>query len=351
MRLVPIKHLKEDSCIAINVINNEGKLLLKGGQKISSRGIETLTNVGVSYVYIRDEYCFNNDPPKYMTDIDKMYELIGKLRGIANRIITGKSSRNDLILATSLAEQIVTSMLLVKDTFKISYEPSKLVVNSTVEQTIYVAIMSTALGAKMGLSNERLVKLCLSALLKDTALVSSKMNGGNRNSYKLHPSIGYEYLKKTYNIDEEILQGILQHHERSDGSGYPNKLKGPEICEFAKIISIVECFYELKSDHSLLERSHGVFEGTLKKILRSFDTKVLGYFLKNTEVFTLDTLVRLNNEDLAVIIKNGIENPFKPTIRIVQSKKFSEGEILDLQEHNQLSIRNIEYYVPSSKKS
>lgn len=351
MRLVPVKHLREDSYIAINVINNDGKLLLKGGQKISSRGIETLMNVGVSYVYIRDEYCFNNDSPKYMTNIDEIYHVIGKLRDIANKIIVGKANRNDLLTATSIAEQIVTNMLLVKDDFKITYEPSKLVVNSIVEQTIYVAIMSTALGVKMDLSKEQLVKLCLSALLKDTALISPNMNHGSQIAYKAHPAIGYAYLKKTYNIDEEILQGVLQHHERSDGSGFPNRLKDAEICEFAKIISIIECFYELKSDHALLERSHGVFEGTLKKLLKSFNVRILGYFLKNAEVFTLDTLVRLNNEDLAVIIKNGIDNPFKPTIKIIRSKQFSEGTVLDLQKHKELSIRNIEYYVSNPKKS
>ena len=56
MRLVPVQNLKENSQIAINIIDNEGRFLLKEGQKITPQGIQILNRLGVAYVYINDEY-------------------------------------------------------------------------------------------------------------------------------------------------------------------------------------------------------------------------------------------------------------------------------------------------------
>lgn len=342
MRLVPVTHLKENSCIAINVIDNEGRFMLKGGQKITKQGIQILNNLGVSYVYILDEYCFNKNPHSNTTKLETIFQHIVSLKEIGERIITGTSGSQDIRRATEVATEIVEEMLLLPKEAKIFYEPSKLVVNSVVEQTIYIAMMATILGVRMNLSKEQLIKLCLAALLKDVALLSPKIAMGS--SYKTHPMVAYNYLKEVYHLDEDILQGILQHHELCDGSGYPNKLKGYQICTFAKIIGLVDCFYEIKSSHAYLDSTEMLFEVKLKQILRKFDNEMITYFIRNAEIFTLDTLIRLTNDDLAVIHANNSQNPFKPVIRIIRSDIYTEGEIIHLHDSN-LSIKNIEYYV------
>lgn len=344
MRLVPVKRLKENSEIAINIINNDGKLMLKEGQKITSRGIEILEKLGIEYVYINDEYCFHNKQGKYTMKIESLYKNIKGLEYIANKVINGQAGSEELREAMLIATQFVDDVILVQDNLKISYEPNKLTVNSIIEQTIYVAIMAVILGAKMELSREKLIKLCLATLLKDIALLSPKAGKHSEYAYKQHPILGYEYLKKNYALDEEILQAVLHHHERFDGLGYPNKLKGEEISSLASIISIVDTFYEIKVNHTMLGDNERVFEDNIKKILRGFDIKVLGYFLKNVEVFTLDTMVILNNGDIGVIIENNEKNPFKPIVKIVKSDNGLEGEIIDFHENKNLSISYITYY-------
>lgn len=348
MRLVPVKYLKENSCIAINIVDNDGRFMLKEGQKITAHGINILKKLGVSYVYITDEYCFNHTSTK-STQIEHIYEHIIKLKSIAYRVIDGTSNSEDLLTATNIASDIVDDMLLLPNDFKISYEPNKLVVNCVIEQTIYVAMMATALGIKMQLSKPQLVNLCLSALLKDIALLSPKINSDNAVSYKTHPAVAYSYLKSTYNLDEEILLGILHHHEYVNGCGYPSGLKGDQICRFARIISLVDCFYTLKSNHELLDNQETLFEAKMKKILTQFDLEMINYFIHYANVFTLDTLVRLTNNDLAVIYQNSSLNPFKPVIKIIQSSKYQEGEIINLMETPHLVIKNIEYYVEELK--
>lgn len=341
MRLVPVKQLRHNTNIAIDVIDNEGRLMLKEGQKITEQGIQILNRLGVSFVYINDEYCFHSHSKKQTAEIKNIYSYIAVLKNIGERISTGVSRPEDVERATEIATQIVEDMLRLPDDFKISYEPSKLKVTSIIEQGIYVAMMSTALGVKMKMPKVQLIKLCLTALLKDIALVAPKLKGNND---KLHPQIAYDYLKSTYNLDQEILQGVLQHHEYYDGTGYPNKLQGKEISTFARIICLVDSFYEIKLNHEEFNVTETLFEVKIKKLLMKFDNEMISYFIRNAEVFNLDTLIRLNNDDLAVVYKNNEVNPFKPIIRIIRSLCYKEGAIINLQE-SKLAIKGIEYYV------
>ena len=54
-----------------------------------------------------------------------------------------------------------------------------------------------------------------------------------------HPQVGFDILKDL-NFQWPIAQTIYQHHERLDGSGYPNHLKGDSICLEAKILAVAD---------------------------------------------------------------------------------------------------------------
>ncbi len=57
-----------------------------------------------------------------------------------------------------------------------------------------------------------------------------------------HPRIGAEITKKVHFITSDIIAGILQHHEKLDGSGYPQRLKNGEIDLFGRIIAVADVF-------------------------------------------------------------------------------------------------------------
>ncbi len=344
MRLVPVGCLKENTVIAIDVINSDGRILLKRNQRISKFGIDTLNRLGVTHVYIRDEFCYNNDD-RYTVDLCKFSESIIKLKQIASKVSSGTSGEADIKAAYDVARKIVLDLNKYGNDFKIVYEPSKMIVNSLVERCIYVAIMSTALGFKMKLRPEQLIKLCLAALLKDVALFSPKIKAMDENVYYHHPLSGYQHLKENYNLDEDILNAVLHHHELKDGTGFPNKLTGNDICQFARIIGVIDKFYEIKSSHEMLSGAQDTFESALQSIVKMYDTEVLSYFFKETEIFTLDTLVRLNSGDIAVIMQNNSSNILRPVIKIIKSNYFRSGEEIELQKYSKLKIESIVYYV------
>ncbi len=63
-----------------------------------------------------------------------------------------------------------------------------------------------------------------------------------QESVRLHPQTGLNILSRLQTSDEEIVQCIMQHHERLDGTGYPNRLKGPEVGILGRMCAVADSY-------------------------------------------------------------------------------------------------------------
>jgi len=121
----------------------------------------------------------------------------------------------------------------------------------TYTHSVNVLLYSIALGRHMGLSDEDVIALGNAALLHDVgksmvdpAILNypGNLSADQREAIKRHPSYGCEILRK-YNVaDQVILDVVIHHHEKMDGSGYPDGLKGDQISLFARILAVVDAF-------------------------------------------------------------------------------------------------------------
>lgn len=96
-------------------------------------------------------------------------------------------------------------------------------------------------------------------------------NNITQNEYKIikeHPKYGYELFKY---LDEDIAEIIYQHHEKIDGSGYPNNLKNEEIRDEAKILSIAEVFATMNNKRPY--RNKPGFEKACQELRKHQGTK------------------------------------------------------------------------------
>ncbi|NLL06575.1 MAG: HD domain-containing protein [Clostridiaceae bacterium] len=116
--------------------------------------------------------------------------------------------------------------------------------------------ISCELARTMGLSENDIDDLRYAAILHDIGKIGisasilnkrEKLTDEEFDEIKKHPYIAYNILK---DIDflKNGLNGILQHHERYDGKGYPNGLKGEEICIFGRILCVADAFDAMTSD-------------------------------------------------------------------------------------------------------
>jgi diguanylate cyclase (GGDEF)-like protein len=122
--------------------------------------------------------------------------------------------------------------------------------SETEEHTIRIKYLSMRLGNKLGLTKEKLDELELLSSLHDIGKIGisehilmkpSKLTDEEWTIMKTHTDIGYRIASSNPDF-AHIANKILAHHERYDGTGYPNQLKGEEIPLLSRIINIVDSF-------------------------------------------------------------------------------------------------------------
>ncbi|MCR5136253.1 MAG: HD domain-containing protein [Oscillospiraceae bacterium] len=125
-----------------------------------------------------------------------------------------------------------------------------------------VARYTAMLARELGIDEETVEKYYRIALLHDIGKVGVPQEILNKNGkltdeefdiIKSHTSQGYEALKQI-TIMPELAIGAQAHHERPDGHGYPNHLKGDEIPRVAQIIAVADCFDAMYSDRPYRKR-------------------------------------------------------------------------------------------------
>jgi HD-GYP domain-containing protein (c-di-GMP phosphodiesterase class II) len=106
---------------------------------------------------------------------------------------------------------------------------------------------------------------------------------------KLHPGIGYKILEPIKEL-KEVVNGVKYHHEKWDGSGYPEGLKGEEIPMIARIISVADTYDAMTTNRPY---QNAMKPDYVKEKIRGFagiryDRKIVNAFLKAYEAGRMD---------------------------------------------------------------
>ncbi len=125
--------------------------------------------------------------------------------------------------------------------------------------SINVSIYTLSLGSFLGITGKELEVLGMSAVLHDLGKSKIDYEIINKNGkltdeeftqMKHHPAYGHEIALSLGIEDERILSGIRHHHEKIEGGGYPDNLKGSQISQFARIIGVCDVFDALSTKRS-----------------------------------------------------------------------------------------------------
>ncbi len=132
-----------------------------------------------------------------------------------------------------------------------SIKESRSIGSYTIAHSLNVAAISVLIAKKIGYSFEEISEIGLSAVLhdigkrfigEDIIYKEGTLSEGERAWVKMHSRFGEIFLKHIYpDINEDIINGVLYHHERLDGTGYPEALS-VRIPYIAKIIAVADVF-------------------------------------------------------------------------------------------------------------
>jgi HD-GYP domain-containing protein (c-di-GMP phosphodiesterase class II) len=217
---------------------------------------------------------------------------------------------------------------------------------------INVMIYSLKIGTGLKYPVEELLELGLAALLYDIGFFripenitgkNSKLTETELNTVKKHTEIGKNILYQFHAEHPMLSRVAYEHHERTNGSGYPGGLKEDAICEYATITGLADTFDAMI--HNRPHRKALAQYFSVKELIVSknslFSAKLIKVFLDEMGIFPVGSYVRLNNMETGRVISNSRIHPLKPTVKMIlnsRGEKLPEETIIKLEGHPVLYV-------------
>jgi hypothetical protein len=221
-----------------------------------------------------------------------------------------------------------------------------------VTNLINVSILSAKVGTGLGYYGQEHHRLVLAGLVHDIGLFavpqsvvtkSGRLTQDERALIEQHPELGYQLVRKAGSSWEWLAQVVRQAHERWNGQGYPNKLKGRQISELAQIIGVVDVFDALVTPRPYRRRffPHEAVRELIVAERLAFPREVIKALVEQFSAYPLGTLVRLTTGEIGTVVAINAEYPLRPVVEIVGSgakEGPKEARRLDLSHSPLVSI-------------
>lgn len=324
MRKIPIAYALEGMHLGRTIIDSEGHVMLRAGVCLDEYYIKRLYEIGVNYVYIFD--------PDF-EGIEEEDVISEETRITTVKLVKKSFSKlqQDRKLNTVALRKVVNNILdeiLDNNNVLMTITDISTLDNVIFYHLVSVCTLSIMTGITLGYNESRLKELGIGALLHDIGksrinqeIVKRQGNLSEEEYAELcgHPEIGYQIIKQ-YN-DMSLLSAHIayQHHERWDGKGYPRKLQGNDIHEYARIVMVANTYDNLMTDRpnrppyqvnqaiKLLKHMSGIY----------FDPRIVTAVVANIATYPVGSFIKLNTGEIGIVSQNNPENPQRPVIRIV----------------------------------
>ncbi len=255
-----------------------------------------------------------------------------------------KDTQFDLPVVKKAIEPMVRSIVRNPDAYIwLTYLKS---INSyTYHHAISCSVWAVAFGRHLGLPAHMLNSLAIGCFLFDIGkgkLPKSLLNSDKQvtpqefETIKQHVPYGLEIIKKHKRVDKDIIDIIKTHHERHDGSGYPQQLKDDRIPLFGRIAGLVDVYDAITSPRPFCnpvpayEAIASLYE--LRGV--AFQTELIEQFIQVVGIYPVGSLVELSNNTVGVVIAQSEYYRLRPQIMVLldeEKRLLEEFYIVDLK--------------------
>jgi len=214
------------------------------------------------------------------------------------------------------------------------------------EHSVNLSVLMSIFGKSIQMPKEIMQDGIIGALLHDIGKVfipDEVLNKPGRLSeeefdiMKKHVIFGKELLIKTKGVPELSILIMGQHHERLDGSGYPDGLKGNDISPYGKMVAIVDVYDAITADrcyHKGMTPTQGI-----KKLLEwsdfHLDRNLVNQFIQCLGIYPVGSLVLLESGRVGIVIEANEQDQRLPVLRLMYHSRFHsfiKTEIIDLSQ-------------------
>ncbi len=343
-RFVATRLLESGMKVDQSIIDGTGRVLIARGAFLDDYLIQALRKLGISGVYIREgaeevdaSLVMAEDEPVAPATLEKIEKLkvpdrtkVQLNESVRARVAEGVSylfsntESSDLDKATKNIADDLMNAINENDALAVDISVLKVSDEYTFKHSVDVATMAMIIAKKTGMSKQEVYDIGIAGLLHDigkSKIPNEILNKAGKLTdeefaiMKLHPVYGYRILEKNKSLTENIKLGVLQHHEKINGKGYPMGVEVEQISTFAKIISVVDIYDALvterpyKSGFSPRDAVEMIMAMTAE-----LDMDALKGFLGSVILYPVGSTVELSNGERARVVENFEETILRPTV-------------------------------------
>ena len=324
MTLVEISDLKPGMVVNKDVDDlKSGAVLVKNGTVLNRRLILLMKNLGIRRVETLDEEIFLKEHPEERLIInfevlsDKAEKVFSNIKYGKKIMISEISEEMDMLIVELIKNNNILGRLRELEERD----------DYTFNHSMNVCMLSTMVGKWLGYNQVELKQLSLAGLFHDIGKLRisddiinkpGKLTEEEFEIIKKHPIYGYNCINEAVGISKNVALGVLQHHEREDGQGYPYGVSGDKIHEFAKVIGICDIYDAMTSDRVYKKKESPFYvaehldEGSFKNL----DPKITRMFLDNISKFYVGNVVKLSNGEVGEIVYVHPHEATKPIVKV-----------------------------------
>ncbi|OMG56351.1 phosphodiesterase [Azonexus hydrophilus] len=318
----------------IDIAKGQDVLVQAGAAEENFETVETLPP---PVRQLQEKATFANEVKRASRIVEKGREAVVSMFQEARM---GKAIEADA--AAPLVEEISNSVMRNPGAL-ISLARLKTADDYTYLHSVAVCALMIALARKLGLDEQETREAGMAGLLHDLGKAGVPLEVLNKPGklteeefalVKRHPEQGYKLLSEGKGASQASMDVCLHHHEKFDGSGYPEGLAGENISLLARMGAVCDVYDAITSN-----RPYKAGWDPAESIKRMaewkghFDPVVFQAFVKSLGIYPVGSLVRLESGKLGVVTEQGEQSLLKPKVKVffsTKSQAYIKPETIDL---------------------
>lgn len=337
IRIIKTSDCEPGMVLASDIMNDYGAVILYKNSILDEYYINKLIKLGLNFVKIYKNYEIK--VKKYAVIEAQYNNNLEEFKEIIWNISNGKTLEMERIseISRSLSSNFDSINNLITCLSKV-----RSINEYTYTHSLNVSLLCSLLGSWLNLGYKHIEQLSHCGILHDIGKSKIPPEILNKpgvltddefDKIKQHPVIGYKILKKNKEISKDVALGVLLHHEREDGSGYPFGFKSEKIHYYAKILAVVDIFDAMTSNRVYKKRQtpFDVLEMYESEYLTKCDAGIMLTFLKHIASYYIGATVKLSDGSTGEIVYINTNRISRPLIKL-------KDNIIDLSMVPELGI-------------